>query len=94
MDCRKFHGNFEDYLEGGLDFAGRFGMERHAQQCIVCGKKLAAAQRLRAMARELQRVQAPLNFESSVLNEIARIKGHGQEITRAEIERFRSLVKK
>ncbi len=78
MDCRTFHRNLEDYLEGGLDFSGRFGMERHAQQCIGCGKELAGAQRLHRMASELQRVKAPPNFEVSVLNEIARRKSHGR----------------
>ncbi len=70
MDCRKFQKNLEDYLEGGLDFAGRFGMERHAQQCISCGKVLAGAQQLAQMSLKLKKVQAPSNFESSVLNEI------------------------
>jgi hypothetical protein len=78
MDCRKFHRNLEDYLEGDLDFAGRFGMERHAQQCISCGKELAGAQRLHRMAHDLERVKAPSSFESSVLNEIARRKAHGR----------------
>jgi hypothetical protein len=74
MDCRTFHKKLEDYLEDGLDFSGRFGMERHAQQCIGCGKTLADAQRLSGMARELVRVKAPLNFEDLVLNEIGKRK--------------------
>ncbi len=74
MDCRKFHKNLEDYLQDGLDFPGRFGMERHAQQCIRCGKDLADAQRLSQMARELDRVKAPMDFEASVLQEIGRRK--------------------
>jgi len=78
MDCRKFHKYLEDYLEDGLDFAGRFGMERHAQQCISCGEELAGAQRLRRMVRELNRVKAPANFESAVLSEIGKRKGHGR----------------
>ena len=76
MDCRTFHRNLEDYLVGGLDFSGRFGMERHAQQCIGCGKTLTGAQRLHRMASELKRVKAPPNFESSVLNKIAIQKSH------------------
>jgi hypothetical protein len=78
MDCRKFHQNLEDYLEDGLDFPGRFGMERHAQQCIRCSKEMAGAQRLRRMVREMDRVKAPSNFELSVLNEIGRFKTHGR----------------
>jgi hypothetical protein len=78
MDCRTFHRNLEDYLEGGLDFTGRFGMERHAQQCIGCGKELAGAQRLHRMASELVRVKAPSDFEASVLNKIAERKSHRQ----------------
>jgi hypothetical protein len=74
MDCRTFHKNLEDYLEGGLDFAGRFGMERHAQQCICCGKELSDALRLRRMVSELKRVRAPSNFESSLINEIGKRK--------------------
>ncbi len=74
MDCRTFHRNLEDYLEGGLDFSGRFGMERHALQCIRCGKELAGAQKLSHMALELRRVKAPENFEASVLDKIARRK--------------------
>ena len=74
MDCRTFHKNLEDYLEDGLDFAGRFGMERHAQQCIGCGKDMADAQRIRRMVSELERVKAPENFEASVINEIAKRK--------------------
>jgi hypothetical protein len=70
MDCRKFHRILEDYLEDSLDFSGRFGMERHAQQCIGCGKVLSNAQQLRRMARRLGRVKAPENFEAAVLKEI------------------------
>jgi len=78
MDCRTFHRKLEDYLENGLDFSGRFGMERHAQQCIRCGKVMADAQHLRQMASALHRVKAPANFESSVLKEIAIRKAHGR----------------
>jgi hypothetical protein len=72
MDCRTFHRRLEDYLEDSLDFAGRFGMERHAQQCIGCGKELANAQRLRRMVSGLKPVKAPPDFEASVINEIGR----------------------
>jgi hypothetical protein len=67
MDCRTFHRKLEDYLEGGLDFPGRFGMERHAKQCYACGKDVAEALSLRQMARELRRIGAPPNFEASLL---------------------------
>ncbi len=86
MDCRTFHKNLEDYLEGGLDFAGRFAMERHAQQCILCGKELSDAERLRRMVSELERVSAPSNFESSLINEIGRRKLHARI---SPIRRFR-----
>jgi len=62
----------EDYLEDGLDFAGRFGMERHSQQCIGCGKDMADAQRIRGMVSDLERVKAPESFEASVINEIGK----------------------
>jgi hypothetical protein len=74
MNCRTFHRSLEDYLEDGLDFPGRFGMERHAQQCIGCGKVMADAQRLGRMVRELKRVKAPSNFEASLLEEIGKRK--------------------
>jgi|WetSurSiteA1Bulk_404760.scaffolds.fasta_scaffold34406_2 hypothetical protein len=70
MDCRTYRKNLEDYLEGGLDFPGRFGMERHAQECICCGKELSDAQKLRTMAHELRRVTAPPDFEAQVLRRI------------------------
>ncbi|HYK88930.1 MAG TPA: hypothetical protein VE398_09175 [Acidobacteriota bacterium] len=70
MDCRKFHKNLEDYLEGGLDFPGRFGIERHAQQCFGCGRELASAQKLGQMAHQLKRVSAPPDFEAAVLSRI------------------------
>ena len=70
MDCRKFQKNLEDYLQGGLDFAGRFGMERHAQQCFGCGKDVADAQKLAEWARELRKAKAPQNFEATVLARI------------------------
>jgi len=85
MDCRTFHKNLEDYLEDGLDFAGRFGMERHAQQCIGCGKDMADAQRIRRMVSGLERVKAPESFEASVINEIAKRKLNGRN---AGIRRF------
>jgi hypothetical protein len=78
MDCRTFHRKLEDYLEEGLDFSSRFGMERHAQQCIGCGKEMRDAQQLRQMVSELQRVKAPANFEASVLREIAVRKVNGR----------------
>src|SRR5437773_9325241 len=70
MDCRSFQRNLEDYLEGGLDFGGRFGMERHAQQCYVCGRDIANARKLAEMARGLKPVAAPPHFESAVLARI------------------------
>jgi hypothetical protein len=60
----------EDYLEGGLDFPGRFGMERHAQQCFSCGKIVADAQELSRKARECNRVAAPPGFETAVMKRI------------------------
>jgi hypothetical protein len=77
MNCRAFQRNLEDYLQGGLDFAGRFAIERHAQQCIRCGKELAGAQQLHQMLLAVKRVKAPLNFESSILNEIGMRKARG-----------------
>jgi hypothetical protein len=74
MDCRTFQNNLEDYLQNGLDFAGRFGMERHAQQCIACGKEMAGAQRLGRLVRELDHVRAPSTFEASVIDEIGKRK--------------------
>jgi hypothetical protein len=71
MDCRKFQKNLEDYLEGGLDFAGRFGMERHAQQCYACGRTESDAQKLKQhLALGIKRVSAPPNFEAAVLARI------------------------
>jgi hypothetical protein len=70
MDCRTFRNKLEDYLEGSLDFAGRFGMERHAQQCFTCGKTVADAQELNRMTRELKRVTAPSDFEAAVMRRI------------------------
>ena len=70
MDCRKFQKNLEDYLEGGLDFAGRFGMERHAQQCYPCGRTESEAQKLKHLALEIKRVGAPPDFEAAVLARI------------------------
>jgi hypothetical protein len=75
MDCRTYRKNLEDYLEGGLDFPGRFGMERHAKECICCGKELLDAQKLHTMAREIRRVKAPPDFEAEVL---ARIRVEGR----------------
>jgi hypothetical protein len=72
MDCRTFHKKLEDYLEGGLDFPGRFGMERHAQQCFLCGKEVSDAQKLSRMARGLGRVKAPADFEETLLVRIQR----------------------
>jgi len=76
MDCRTFHRRLEDYLEGGLDFPARFGMERHAKQCYACEKDVTEAVRLRQMARELQRVGAPPNFETALLARIQTEKSH------------------
>lgn len=72
MNCRTFQKNLEDYLQDGLDFAGRFGMERHARQCIRCGREMANAQRLSRLARGLDKVKAPSNFESRLLDEIGK----------------------
>jgi len=72
MNCRTFHKHLEDYLDGRLDFPVRFGIERHAQQCIACGKKMSLAQQLSGMVRELQRFKAPDDFDSAVLNRIGR----------------------
>jgi len=76
MDCRTFHRQLEDYLEGGLDFPARFGMERHAKQCFACEKEVSEAQNLRRMARELHRVVAPANFEAQLLARIQAEKAH------------------
>jgi hypothetical protein len=70
MDCRTFHRQLEDYLEDGLDFPARFGMERHARQCFACEKVVTEALGLRHMVREIQRVGAPANFETRLLARI------------------------
>ncbi len=75
MDCRTFRSRLEDYLEGGLDFPSRFGMERHAQQCFSCGKTVTDAQELARVARECHRVSAPPGFEASVMQRIQAAKG-------------------
>jgi hypothetical protein len=72
MDCRTFHKKLEDYLEGGLDFPGRFGMERHAQQCYLCGKDVSDAQKLTRAARDIERVKAPAGFEAALLARIQK----------------------
>ncbi len=72
MDCRSFNRKLEDYLQGGLDFPGRFGMERHARQCFACGKTVEDAQKLGRMARNLGRVRAPASFEADLLGRIRR----------------------
>jgi len=77
MNCRNFHRNLEDYLDGKLDFAGRFGIERHAEQCFACGKNLADARELRRFAASLARVKAPADFEERISREIALRKSHG-----------------
>ncbi len=78
MNCRAFQRNLEDYLQDGLDFSGRFGMERHARQCISCGKEMASALQLHQKISELQRVKAPSNFESRILSEIGNRKARGR----------------
>jgi anti-sigma factor RsiW len=77
MDCRNFNRNLEDYLDGGLDFAGRFDMERHAEQCFACGKEMAGARKLRMLTVSLARVKAPADFEARVRDEIALRKSQG-----------------
>ena len=78
MDFKNFRRALEDYLEGGLDFSGRFGMERHARQCMSCGKEMSDAQRLHQRVSELQRVKAPADFEASVLREIGARRAYGR----------------
>lgn len=70
MDCRTFHKQLEDYLEGGLDFPARFGMERHAKHCFACEKDIAEAINLKQMAQELRSVGAPPDFEARLLARI------------------------
>jgi hypothetical protein len=82
MNCRKFQERIEDYLQGGLDFAGRFAIERHAQQCIDCGKEMADAQKLSQMIRQLNRVKAPEDFESALLKRI------GEQHIKRQRQRF------
>ena len=77
MNCRNFHRNLEDYLDGGLDFTGRFDMERHAEQCFTCGKTLADARGLRLLTASLGRVKAPADFEARVRQEIVLGKSRG-----------------
>ena len=77
MNCRNFHRNLEDYLDGKLDFAGRFGLERHAEQCFACGKNLDDACELRRLAASLSRVKAPADFEARISREIALRKSQG-----------------
>lgn len=86
MNCRTFKRNLEDYLQGGLDFPGRFGMERHAKQCLDCGGEIVQARKLSQAARGLAGVKAPPGFEESVLRRIRQEKARRR--FRA-IERFR-----
>jgi anti-sigma factor RsiW len=77
MNCRNFHRNLEDYLDDGLDFAGRLGMERHAGQCFACGKGLTDALELRRLTASIARVKAPADFEARVCRELALRKSQG-----------------
>ena len=70
MDCRTFHKRLDDYLEGGLDFPGRFAMERHAKQCFGCERDIAAALRLKQMVQGIGRVAALADFEAALLARI------------------------
>jgi hypothetical protein len=70
MDCRRFRNDLDEYLQGGLDFAGRFGMERHAEQCFGCQRAARDAERLGRLARQVARVKAPENFEEVLLERI------------------------
>jgi hypothetical protein len=70
MDCRKFKRNLEDYLQGGLDFPGRFGMERHARQCLGCGREVDEAHALGNLAHSLDKVKAPAGFEEALMRRI------------------------
>jgi len=70
MDCHTFHKRLEDYLDGGLDFPGRFAMERHARQCFGCERDIAETLRLKQMVRDIRRVSAPADFETSLLARI------------------------
>lgn len=70
MDCGAFHRNLEDYLEGSLDYSGRLSMERHGDQCFLCGQELAQAQELHSMASSLRSVKASEGFEAAVLQKI------------------------
>src|SRR5262245_36778239 len=70
MDCRDFRNDLENYLQGGLDFAGRFAIERHAEQCFVCGREKGQAEKLGRAAREIRRVPAPADFEATLLARI------------------------
>jgi hypothetical protein len=78
MNCRAFHKNLEDYLQDGLDFSNRFAIERHAQQCIGCGKDLSDAIELRRIVLDLKQVDAPADFESSLLDKIGMCKAHSR----------------
>jgi hypothetical protein len=78
MNCRAFHKNFEDYLQDRLDFSNRFAIERHARECISCGKDLADAIELRRMVLDLKQVEAPADFESSLLDKIRLYKAHSR----------------
>lgn len=86
MDCRTFRNDLEEYLQGGLDFAGRFGMERHAGQCYFCKRSVDEAEKLGRMSRQLSRVQAPANFEVELL---ARIHARESGRLRSLFERIR-----
>lgn len=70
MDCRTFHRKLEDYLEGGMDFPARFGMERHASRCYSCERDVAVALKLRQMAHDLKTAGASPEFEVALLARI------------------------
>ena len=76
MNCRIFHQKLEDYLEGGLDFPARFGVERHADQCYACQKEITTALKLRQMARDFRRVSAPTSLENALMARIQAEKSH------------------
>ena len=80
MDCAAFHRNLEDYLEGGLDYSGRLGMERHSEECFRCGQELAAAQELHSMAAGLRSFAAPEGFENAVLQRIRARESCGRSL--------------
>jgi hypothetical protein len=74
MDCRKYHSQFNSYLDGDLLSPEREELQTHLKECLLCYRQWNSLQKTQELLRRLPALDPPEHLNAVVM---ARLKDRG-----------------